>query len=334
MVSPWMVRGLWFAASGAALEAARRFPRPSVGGGALETCRRVVRGVERIEDRIRGGTLPTDEDWRVLEELPPPWGILLGNALRDLRSSGGEVLPTLARARALAESEERTLWTARERSGQAMAQAVALTGLAPLAGWALFPLVPGLESHVVEWRWACGLATLWSAAGALWLNRLAERARWGGLRGQLRSWPRVFSCAGERLLAKIRGGLPPDLGWEEAHRILQAAGDLLGTPGIENAWGASVWLGEGRMSGGAAERALRSVPERLRAAIRVSLMEGVPCHARIESALDAFRRELDGICSRELARLPVRSLQPLFIFQAPALLGLVAAALCLALVDG
>ncbi|MGZ3707838.1 MAG: hypothetical protein ACXWPM_03265, partial [Bdellovibrionota bacterium] len=62
----------------------------------------------------------------------------------------------------------------------------------------------------------------------------------------------------------------------------------------------------------------------IRKAVQVSLMEGRPCAERVESALQALRSEIQAWVDRELALLGTRSLKPLFLCVAPALLGLMA----------
>ncbi|MCC7441662.1 MAG: hypothetical protein IT285_08515 [Bdellovibrionales bacterium] len=290
----------------------------------LRESRNAAAEFQRLADCVRGGLLPSPSDWEALEGLPGNWGAFLGRAVRELRASGGEVLPTLNRASALAVEEERSLWSAREKAGQATAQAGALVVLTPLTGMALYWLVPELDRALFAWTTACALATALSVGGAAWLLATADRARWGGAKGLERQWRALLACAGERLAARVRGGTPPDLAWEDVHAALSARDLDLGA-----IWGASIWGETGpsiRMKAPMVQACV-SLPGRLRAAARVSVMEGTPCLERLESGLEAFRRETEGAVARELARLPVRALQPLFLCQAPALVALLAGAM-------
>jgi hypothetical protein len=282
--------------------------------------------LQGLAESLEAGVVPEPEAWARLAELPRPWGPLIDQSVRHLRSQGGAILPTLRRLRALAEQHLATLREARARSAQALAQALVCAALVPVFALSLYFILPGVSARATEWALAGAGAAGLAGFGALWLLRLADEARWGGLRGVARAEPLILLAAGERLLALVCGGLPPDLAWTEAWSLIQTE-----APELAPAWGGTLWMDpeEGATASDVTEGAARSLrealrlaPPALRRAIQASLVEGRPCRERIEAALSGLRLELRARIEREIGLLGARSLQPLFLCVAPALLGL------------
>jgi hypothetical protein len=315
-------------------------------GGGISHERLRVRGVmialQDIEERLGAGLVPESSRWAALGALPAPWGPLAHESVDELRQRGGALMPTLKRLRALAEHQDAALAEARAKTSQAMAQALVCGGLVPAFGSALYFLLPALEERLALWFCACALSLGLAAAGALWMLKLAEAARWGGLPKRSRPWALLCQCAGERFLALVRSGNPPDLAWVRACAMLETA-----APALARVWGASLWgdaaekvaLSDSAQRSGSPRAAGRSTRGEgalaplfdagvaLRRAVQVSLMEGSPCAERVESALQALRRDLAAATERELQLLGTRALQPLFICVAPALFLLLACGL-------
>jgi hypothetical protein len=132
-------------------------------------------------------------------------------------------------------------------------------------------------------------------------------------------------CALERLLALVRAGHPPDLAWA------QAVGDLRSQSGaVADLWGTSVWSKGLEPKGGpAAREAISRAGTAVRKAIQCALLEGRPAGERIEAAGTALRAEIEAAVERELGLLATRGLKPLFLCVAPALLGLLGAAMAM-----
>lgn len=285
-----------------------------------------------LEEGLQSGWLPPPERWQQLSRLPEPWGGLCAGVLQQLRSAGAPLLPTLKRLRAAAERELALLEDARARVAQAWAQAVVGLALAPIFAVTLGWLLPEIGAQGLRWVVVSGLATAWSALGAFWLLTLAARARRAGLPATRAHWPVVAQLAGERFLALLRSGQPSDLAWAEACNSLGH-----GAPELARAWTRSAWWGSDPAGGppspselsGAAEALFVETGEAVRRAVQASVMEGRPCHERVEGVLATLRERLGAETERQLGLLPARALKPLFLCTAPALLGLLGAALAL-----
>jgi len=290
----------------------------------LRELQRVHRLLHELEDSLAAGLVPPAQRWQDLHGLTAPWGTLTGPSVEALRSCGAPVLATLRRFRALAVRHQEVLQEARARSSQALAQVTACGLLVPLFGAALALLLPGIEESFGLWLLACALAFLWSAAGGLWIGVIAERARWGGLHGAKRTWYLATLCVGERLLAGIRAGVPPDLAWVAALDTL-GQGDLR----LRLMLGVSVWETPTETGGEGAEAMLARAGTAIRRAIHLSLMEGQPCTERVEGVLGALQSEMRAHVERELSLLGTRTLKPLFLCVAPSLIGLLVMGLAL-----
>lgn len=297
---------------------------PAVGIGRLRLqIRMVFQRIQEIEETLAAGMVPSESQWARLRDLPPPWGSVAYESVRELRASGGALLPTLKRLRELADFQARALAEARARSAQAQAQAASCGLLAPGFAFALYYCLPGVSDSPGIWFGACGVAMLFAGAGALWLLSLAEKARWAGLRPGARSWIFAAQCAGERFLALVRSGNPSDIAWTRACELLATE-----APELAVKWGRSIWK-EGseppdRLSRGLAEQSLIDAGDSIRKAVQLSLMEGRPCLERVEATLGALRHELHAQVERELSLLGTRALRPLFLCVAPPILGLLA----------
>lgn len=272
-----------------------------------------------IQGFIETGLLPPDSAWRKLGEIAAPWRDLVQDALMDLRRRGGSLLPTVRRLKALAQENQEALELSRNRAAQAWAQACVCIGLIPFFGVGLYSILPGIETYRQIWALACSLAGMMGLSAAIWILRISDRARWGGLRTERRPWPLAIQILGERLLALIRSGLPADLAWSQAHERLRTE-----CPTLADFWGGSVWQADFRSESGQGdlERYLVETGDGLRRAIQTSLMEGQSCSERVELVLHQFRKDVSFKIERELNLLGNRALKPLFILVAPALLGL------------
>jgi hypothetical protein len=270
-----------------------------------------------IEETLLAGLIPTSEQWDGLKTLTPPWGSLVSDSLQKLRTSGSSLLPTLIRLRSLAKDQSRALSEARSKSSQAFAQATTCGILVPLLGWGLYNILPSLEKQTTLWILACFLALILTGLGSLWLLKLAESARWGGLALSRRVWILSSQCAGERFLALVRSGMPPDLAWIETTKPL-----IKEAPDLATAWGHSVWQLTKTSESGSMDQAIIQTGSAIKKAVQISLMEGRPCTERVESALLALQHEIQAHIERELSLLSTRALKPLFLCVAPSVMSL------------
>lgn len=281
-----------------------------------------------LEDLLATGQSPTLADWQGLATLGVPWGGLCGEGLAELRARGAPLLPSLKRLRALAAAQRETLLDGRARTATAFAQAWACIVLVPGVACFLAHALPALATRAFLW-WAVTIgATLLSACGATWIARLAETARWGGLAPGRRNWALEAPVAGERVLALLRAGEPPDLAWARALADLGTR-----APELVVLWGAGLFL-EGMPShmlprASEAEAAFARLGLSMKRALQNGALAGRAASEHLEAALDALRVEFSARVQREVGLLGTRALTPLFAFCAPAVIGLFALALYL-----
>lgn len=283
-----------------------------------------------LEETLASGLLPAEARWDLLKRLEAPWNRLAFDSLTQLRSEGGAVIPTLRRFRDLARRHFESLGEARARSSQAMAQAVVCGALAPLFAILLRALLPEVENSGAAWWAVTGMALALGLLSGVWIWKMVEAARWGGLSGAEREWMLSVLVFGERLLALLRLGRAPDRAWTEALPLLP--------PVLVAAWGSDPW----RTESTAEEPA--NTAKNLRAAllrsggvykksIQASLWDGQPCTERIESAVEGIRAETRAFQERELQLLPTRALKPLFLLTAPGILAILGFALFLSVAE-
>jgi hypothetical protein len=287
--------------------------------------------LQDFEELLLTGIVPSPESWEKMKTLPHPWSLLCYQSLMELRSQGGALIPTLKRLKNLAEEHQRSLTEARSKSAQALAQALVCSFFVPILGSALYFFLPALQQRNILWLTLCFFSFLLNLLASFWLLALVENARWGGVQKQYRSWILGAQCVGERFLALVRAGTPPDLAWSAASGLLKTSE----THSLLLYWGYSIWdnptdqrsdyktLGNG-------EKIIVQSGISIKKAIQVSLMEGRPCLERVETALSALRHDLQSQIHQELTLLTTRALKPLFLCVAPALIGLLGCGLWLA----
>lgn len=288
----------------------------------------VVMLFQDLEDTLVTGMVPSHEKWEQLRALPNPWGSVSVDSLKELRDCGASLIPTLRRLKGLAEAHRTALEEARSKSSQALAQVMVCSFFVPVLGFGLYHLLPGMQNFFRFWLCCCGGALILSGIGALWLLQMTEVARWGGLKASRRSWILASQCAGERFLAVIRTGVPPDLAWAKSCELLtRVFPEGLGMLELVEAWGYSVWDTPIALTKTPMERTIVEAGSSIRKAVQVCLMEGRPCTERVETVLLALRQDIGTHVEKELTLLATRALKPLFICVAPALLGLLACGL-------
>ena len=271
-----------------------------------------------IEELLESGQLPAKEDWLRLKSLEEPWGALCGDGVAELRSRGAPLLPTLKRLRSLAVTQREILLEGRSRTATAYAQAWACTGLVPAVGVFLESVLPNVSEHGLIWWSGVCVGTALGLGGAFWISRLADAARWGGLPASCRSWVLEAPVAGERILSLIRSGDPPDLAWTRAMSGLGRR-----APELVEMWGAGLFA-EGRQPrANPAELSYFRLGISMKRALQAGLLEGRGASERLETALDSVRVDFLASVHRETALLSTRALQPLFLFCAPAVIGLI-----------
>jgi hypothetical protein len=282
--------------------------------------------LSEIQVRLESGLVPRQALWDEVSRYREPWGTLCSQSLQELRQSGGAVLPTLKRLRELARSQREQMRGARSRASQALSQAVVGGALVPLMSGLLYSLLPGVAES--GWIWWLGTGFAFSAAGlgALWLLSIADDARWGGLPRQQRPWVLEAAVGGERFLAVLRSGTPPDIAWSRV-----CDGIRIRAGGLAELWGHQLYADLPDTSGEQGRALFREFGEAIRRSVQTSVMEGRPCAERVEQVVESFRKQWRDQVERELGLLGTRALKPLFVCVAPALLGLLGLGMAIAL---
>jgi len=279
-----------------------------------------------IQARLESGLVPRQALWDELAVYREPWGTLCSQSLQELRQGGGSVLPTLKRLRELARSQREQMRSARARASQALSQAVVGAALVPLMSALLYTLLPGVAESGWVWWLGTGFAFGAAGVGALWLLSIADDARWGGLPREQRPWVLEASVGGERFLAVLRSGTPPDIAWSRV-----CDGIRIRAAGLAEVWGYQLYSDLPDLPLEMQPKLFRDCGEAIRRSVQTSLMEGRPCAERVEQVVESFRKQWRDQVERELGLLGTRALKPLFVCVAPALLGLLGLGMAIAL---
>lgn len=301
--------------------------------GEARSLREVSSRLHDLQENLLAGISPSPEIWQSIRKLDAPWGELAAKNLQDLRDRGASLVPSLRRLRSLAEEHQTLISQARSKSAQSLGQAGVCAFLIPIMGVTLYWLLPELQNQTWIWILLCLLATGWTAVGALWMFKLSEKARWGGLPKNQRHWILSVNCSGERLLALIRSGVPADLAWNGAIDVLNTH-----SPQLAEDWGIQLWEKKetplsNKLNIPGCRTALSTLGVALKQTLVISLMDGKPCTERLESALTSFRAEIQNRTEHALALLPNQTLKPLFICVAPSAFGLLASGTALSLIS-
>lgn len=295
-----------------------------------EALRRLQAALIGIQTTLEVGLVPTEDDWERLSGNEKTWGELIRLGAAELRDQGAPLLPTLRRWRErLAESLELTA-SIRAKCAQAFAQAVLGFFAVPIMGCALYWLLPSIQGHLLLWFGLCLVCSTWAGVGSAWVLGMAEDCRYGGLQATERPWLWASELAVERFCTLLRCGQPPDLAWLQMHAYLMRT-----APGLAAHWGAKLWSdGVTEASGREGLRqSLARAGAVFRRVIQVNVLDGKPCLEPVETAATALARDIRAQIEQNLALLPTRALQPLFLCTAPSAFGLLAAGILLAAWD-
>lgn len=276
--------------------------------------------IKDLKESLLCGDLPSNESWNRVGLIPNPWGPLAHESLSELRENGLPVLPTLERIEGLLRDQIQASAQAKARIAQAWGQAIVCGSFVPGVALALYWLLPGVSELGKIWWFCVSLALLLNLLGILWLVSLCEKARWAGLDSTHRAWWPFVLCFGERVLALLRSGVPPDLAWTRAMPQLAR-----GASPLVVKWGADFWTVSTPLASPRGSEMLALIEQwgsPLREGLQRSLVEGRSCSDRVESALTALKQDWEARVDRELGLLGNRALQPLFLCVAPSVLGL------------
>ncbi len=279
--------------------------------------------LHELADTLESGLVLNPDHFSKIRTLALPWNELIFESLQELRRQGGALLPTIKRIRVLAEEHASAIKEARSKSMQAYAQSLVCAGLVPVFGSTLYFILPAVGEHWRTWLCVCSGAMVLALFSALWLLKMAEKARWGGLKNSERNWILDSQCALERFLALVRTGVPMDLAWARSCELLKKRAPILALK-----WGFSVWeSAQEYPNQGGSKIIILNLGIQVKKILQVSLREGRPCLDNVETLLRAFREDLRGCVERELALLNIRAMKPLFFCVAPALFSLLSVGL-------
>lgn len=272
-------------------------------------------------EKIQVGKILEPSDWRRLRNSPEPWGRYSSDCIEELRRMGAPITPTLQRFSELTEQHAEFLREGNTRAQQAYAQSAFGVALVPVVGAVLWQICPGVQEMGVRWWVLCGFATLLPALGWFWIQKMVDTSRWAKLLPKERPWLLESLFFGERLLAYLSGGMSGEEAWTEAMKIL--------TPDLQSEWcHRELHPSEQKLTRknlgedpSAREEILQLGPY-LHASLLVSQIQGTPVRPRLEESLRLFRTHWNHQVRRNLEKIPLQVLKPLFICLAPAVLGL------------
>ncbi len=329
----WWFTWLSFLRGGALLlPGGRRVLSTLAERGKIDALRSAAARVKLLQEILESGMIPEEEDWRSIERFPAPWNRIIGSSIRELRSRGNPLLPTLRRFRSALLEQVEWVLEAGVKSAQALSQATLSIALIPGFGMILYHLLPGLKESGHEFFLLVFFSMILASLAYLWILNLADRARFGGLPRERRQWWITIHAVLERVFALISAGEPPDQAWRMAMEELFSA-----DPELARVWGVQIWdpfVGGGETSGSDCERLIAGLGREFRRAIQTSLIEGRGCADRLESIRSAAFQELRSRVQRELSLLPNACLRPLFALVFPAVMFLLAGSLWISLREG
>lgn len=306
---------------------------PLKGRREIKNLKRVTDTLQELEDMLRSGTIPPESYWIRVKNLYDPWGTIISESFFELRQNGSEILPTARRLKELSFHQGKNLKEGFQKSAQSLVQAVVCLILIPLLALALSWLLPSLLQNPIPFLGLMIAALSMSGAGALWIISLGTRARWGGLTSHKRHWPFFALISGEKLLASIKSGISPDQAWLTTLQSL--ARDA---PDLAEDWGFGLWNDTEPLTAPANTNQsnklgalIQDAGTQLRRTIQSSMLEGRPSLEALETTLMSIRSDISLCIDQELSLLGGRTLKPLFVCVAPAMLGLLFGALALGL---
>lgn len=279
----------------------------------LENISRVAFNFQEI---LESGWVPPEEEWQKIAALPEPWGSFLAETIKHLRSQGASVVPTLKRIRKTADWLSHTLKDARARASQSISQAGLAFLMIPLVSFLFYETLPGISQHLTEWLGLSFVAAAVVLFGLKKLVILSQEAAWGGLTKNQQPWVVLTFCFLEHLLSNVRTGLPADLAWTEAIKLVH-----IREPDLSHLWGVNLWDTE--IDTEKNNLYVRQA-QKLRTVIQVNIMDGKPLLERLEAHIATFQIEVEDQVRLELEKLPQRTLKILYLYVAPAVITLMA----------
>ncbi len=286
------------------------------GKGSLESHFTRLRNVLwEMDETLASGLIPRPETYADLQRLPKKLADFSAAPIFELRESGGELRPTLQRIRVFSEKSLEIAQLARTKTLSAFSQSVLCALMIPIFGFVYTWLLPGIQNYLSTWFLACVIAAASALCGIFWIYRLSQNARYGGLAPSRRDWIFAVQSMGERLIAKVRQGTPPDLAWDALIRELPPS-----CMELSRSW-TFQWGPQKSPNHELTETILR-FGTKMHEAIALITLEGRPALDRISGIVDHLHVQMDLAIRRDLERLPVRSMKPLFLLVCPAVLGI------------
>ncbi len=276
---------------------------------ALRTRRTEVRRLDELGieiqdviDSLQTGQVPTVEQWSRFQVSAPPWGELLLSIVRLLQSHGASLVPALKRFRDLIVWMRDASLEAQAKTASARMQCWMFVLGAPVLAAVLAFALPSVAQDLGTWTVLSVFGTALCLLGSAWVFRLSERAAWGGLVGEERFALLRLLGSGEKLVAFVRAGHPPDLAWTlssmESFRTAFSSKRTFAVSAVEQCF----------------------------ARVMEAVDQGKPCSESLELCLGSLRSEFQNQIKRSVDSLATETLKPLFICVMPAILGLIGSA--------
>tara|TARA_Y100000590_G_scaffold470525_1_gene666028 strand:- start:3601 stop:4611 length:1011 start_codon:yes stop_codon:yes gene_type:complete len=270
-----------------------------------------------IEERLKVGVVPEEEQWKLVGEFPSPWGSLMSTLISQVRDSGLRVLPILTRFRMLVRQWLEQRQKAAAQTASSWVQTGICLFISPFLGVFLLVWIPLLSEFIFEWVMVVLICTFLCGIAGFQILKLSQNARYGGISSSRRSWLLCSFVFPEYLIAQIQGGVTPDFAWEIMIRQLKNI-----DPDLAHFWGPQIWNEDIQtvQFDSHLEERISQFGCSMKRTIQYSLIEGVGVFERLESTLNSFKQETELGIEKELNLLSTRVFKPLYLLVAPAIL--------------
>jgi hypothetical protein len=290
--------------------------RALMGRSPLERDLTTLKNISwELDESLAAGLVPTEDRFEKLAHLPKQLSEMSATPIRELRESGGELRPTLKRIRLFAEKSLEIEQISRTKTLAAFSQSVVCLCMIPVFGVAYYEMLPGIQSQSFHWFCICAFALSMCLIALIWIYRMSVSAQFGGLNQDQRGWILFVRCMGERLVARIKQGEPPDLAWDKLIADMPASCHELTL-----AWGIASGTDQKLQNPSSMENLILRFGIKMKEVLVFMSLQGHPSLERVSGLVDQLNSQMDLIIKKELEQLPLRALKPLFILVCPSVL--------------
>ena len=289
----------------------------------IEVFKKLVNILGDLEASLQNGVLPSESDWNKLGDLGE-WGLWVKKNIMDIRERGLEIIPSVNRFKKFFSDQHKMQLNAISKSAQSFVSALLSAFLLPILSATIYFLSPEVSKFTSIWIFLTMVFFIWNFMGVLWIIRITNVARWGGINNQKHQrWIIEVPMFIQKLISSINAGEPLDLAWHSSCKDLS-----IRQKELAYSWGSELW-GEGVKNINTYDSHSKEIFQlglNLKRTLQASLVEGVSVIDRIDQISSTLGSLTESSIERELNLIQTRSLKPLFLFIAPSCIGLLISA--------